>query len=65
MIQAGLVCLSLAFAAGFAFNLSMPIAGGQIDLKYDGGDGTPQVLVYCTGFLGLLLTVVGVGMGRY
>lgn len=61
MIQAGLVCLSLAFAAGFAFNLSMPIAGGQIDLKYDGGDGTPQVLVYCTGFLGLLLTVVGAG----
>jgi hypothetical protein len=49
----------LAFAAGLAFNASLPLAGGQFDLRYDSGEGVPQYLVHLAGFLGLLLTLGG------
>lgn len=61
VMRAGLGCLTLAFAAGFALNVSLPLAGGQVDFKYDGGDSMPQMLVYVTGILGLLLTAAGAG----
>lgn len=61
VMRAGFGCLTLAFAAGFALKVSLPLAGGQVDLKYDGGDGVPQMLVYVTGILGLVLTTAGAG----
>lgn len=59
IVRAGLACLALAFAAGFALSVSLPLAGGNLDLKYNGGEGVPQTLIYFTGIMGLALTGAG------
>ena len=55
----GVFCLSLAFGAGWALEVSFPLSDGRIDVDFDSAGGTPVVIVYLTGIVGLALIISG------
>lgn len=58
-MRIGLSCLTLAFGTGLVVNASLPVGGGQVGMGFDSAGGTPILLVYGAGVVGLLLVVWG------
>ena len=55
----GLACLTLAFGAGWAFDVSFPLPDGRIDVGFDSAGGTPTTLVWAAAVVGLVLIGTG------
>ena len=59
VMRIGLGCLTLAFGAGWALDLSFPFQDGSIEVGFDSSGGTPFILVYGAGVFGLGLIGAG------
>ena len=59
IMRLGVSCLSLAFGAGWALEVSFPSSDGRIDVGFDSAGGTPAIVVYLTGIVGLALIISG------
>ena len=58
-VRIGLACLTLAFGAGWALNVSFPLQDGRIDVGFDSAGGTPITLVWAAAVFGLVLIGTG------
>ena len=58
-MKIGLTCLSLALAAGVAFDLSLPLNNARLKLRFTSAGDVPSLVVYSIGTLGTLLICIG------
>ena len=59
IMRIGLACLALAFGAGWALNVSFPVRDGRFEVGFDSAGGTPIMIVYLAGIVGLVLIITG------
>ena len=60
VMRSGLAVLVAAFAAGMAFDVSIPLQNGQFHFNFNSTEGTPAILLFAAAALGMLLVVAGV-----
>ena len=65
IMRIGVSCLALAFGAGWALEVSFPSSDGRIDVGFDSAGGTPVIVVYLTGIVGLVLIISGYRAERH
>ena len=58
VMRFGVVCLALAFGAGWVFDVSFPFHGGQVEVGLNSAGGTPAIIVYATATLGVALIAI-------
>lgn len=59
MMKTGSAILLAALAGGIAIGVAIPLNGGKVDLMFDSSGGTPALLTWSAGVLGLLLVAIG------
>lgn len=59
IMRTGLVCATLAFGAGWALDVSIPLQSGQVVISFDSADETPTSLLDTLGVVGLFMLVFG------
>ena len=59
VIKFGVICLALAFGAGWVLDVSFPIRDGQIDVSLNSAGGTPVIIVYMAAVVGVVLIATG------
>ena len=59
IMKIGLGCLTMAFSAGWALDVSFPFRDGHINVGFDSAGGISFVLVYAVAIVGLFLILVG------
>jgi len=59
IMRLGVVCLALAFGAGWALDVSFPFQNGQVEVGFNSAGGTPVVIVYVAAIIGVGLVVTG------
>ncbi|RWP43842.1 MAG: SAVED domain-containing protein [Mesorhizobium sp.] len=58
-MRVGLALVAIAFGIGWAFDLSIPLQGGRLNVSLDSGEGIPGLVVYAVAAAGLLLALGG------
>ncbi len=59
VMRLGVVCLTLAFGAGWVLDVSFPLRDGRIDVIFDSAGRTPAFLVCAAAIAGLGFIAVG------
>lgn len=67
VMRLGVICLALAFGAGWVLDVSFPLRDGQVDVGLNSAGGTPVIIVYTAAIVGVVLIATGLvwEIGRY
>jgi len=58
-MRTGITLVVIAFGIGWAFDFSLPVEGGRLNLSFDSGKGVPERIVYLAAIVGLVLILGG------
>ena len=59
VMRRGVICLALAFGAGWVLEVSFPFRGSQVEVGLNSAGGTPAVIVYAAATIGVVLIIIG------
>ena len=58
VMRFGVICLALAFGAGWVLDVSFPFHGGQVEVGLNSAGGTPAIIVYTAAAIGVALIAI-------